>query len=36
MDEINDPMLSLEESLKDTYRIDYYYRHLYYISSAIK
>ncbi|KEH30287.1 putative beta-glucosidase [Medicago truncatula] len=36
MDELNDPTLSLEEALMDTYRIDYFYRHLYYISSAIK
>ncbi|XP_027355979.1 beta-glucosidase 12-like [Abrus precatorius] len=36
MDEFNDPTLSLEEALMDTYRIDYFYRHLYYISIAIK
>ncbi|KEH30282.1 putative beta-glucosidase [Medicago truncatula] len=36
MDELNDPTLSLEEALMDTYRIDYFYRHLYYVSSAIK
>lgn len=36
MDELNDPTLSLEEALMDTYRIDYFYRHLYYISTAIK
>ncbi|CAJ1933287.1 unnamed protein product [Sphenostylis stenocarpa] len=36
MDEHNDPKLSLEESLMDTYRIDYFYRHLYYILIAIK
>ncbi|CAJ1956988.1 unnamed protein product [Sphenostylis stenocarpa] len=36
MDEYNDPKLSLEESLMDTYRIDYFYRHLYYILIAIK
>ncbi|XP_050896284.1 cyanogenic beta-glucosidase isoform X1 [Lathyrus oleraceus] len=35
-DELNDPTLSLEESLIDTYRIDYYYRHLYYLQTAIK
>ncbi|KAI5382248.1 variant 2, Beta-glucosidase 12, partial [Lathyrus oleraceus] len=35
-DEFNDPTLSLEESLLDTYRIDYYYRHLYYIETAIR
>nr|AAV34606.1 beta-glycosidase [Dalbergia nigrescens] len=36
MDETNDPSLSLEESLMDTYRIDSYYRHLFYVLSAIK
>ncbi|KAL9296525.1 hypothetical protein ACSQ67_022421 [Phaseolus vulgaris] len=36
MDESNDPTLSLEESLMDTYRIDYFYRHLYYILISIK
>lgn len=36
MDEFNDPTLSLEEALMDTYRIDYFYRHLYYILIAIK
>lgn len=36
MDELNDPTLSLEEALMDTYRIDYFYRHLYHVSSAIK
>ncbi|XP_073226438.1 beta-glucosidase 12-like isoform X2 [Cicer arietinum] len=36
IDEINDPTLPLEEALMDTYRIDYFHRHLYYISSAIK
>ncbi|KAL5056412.1 hypothetical protein RYX36_037094, partial [Vicia faba] len=35
-DEFNDPTLSLEESLIDTYRIDYYYRHLYYLQTAIR
>ncbi|CAI8616317.1 unnamed protein product [Vicia faba] len=35
-DEFNDPTLSLEESLIDTYRIDYFYRHLYYLQTAIK
>ncbi|CAI8616321.1 unnamed protein product [Vicia faba] len=34
--EFSDPTLSLEESLLDTYRIDYYYRHLYYLATAIK
>ncbi|KAF7824060.1 beta-glucosidase 12-like [Senna tora] len=36
IDEIKDPTLSLEEALMDTYRIDYYYRHLYYLQLAIK
>lgn len=36
IDEFNDPTLSLEEALMDTYRIDYYHRHLFYIQSAIK
>ncbi|KAK7262560.1 hypothetical protein RJT34_30134 [Clitoria ternatea] len=36
MDESNDPTLPLEEALMDTYRIDFFYRHLYYISAAIK
>ncbi|GAU50752.1 hypothetical protein TSUD_410600 [Trifolium subterraneum] len=36
MNEVNDPTLSVEEALLDTYRIDYYYRHFYYIHSAIK
>ncbi|QHO55195.1 beta-glucosidase 13 isoform X1 [Arachis hypogaea] len=36
IDEFNDPTLSLEEALMDTFRIDYYYRHLYYVSTAIK
>ncbi|KAG4967165.1 hypothetical protein JHK82_032881 [Glycine max] len=35
-DEFNDPTLSLEESLLDTYRVDYLYRHLYYLQTAIK
>ncbi|KAF7824021.1 beta-glucosidase 12-like [Senna tora] len=34
--EINDPTLSLKEALMDTYRIDYCYRHLYYLQLAIK
>ncbi|KAJ7949297.1 Beta-glucosidase [Quillaja saponaria] len=34
--ERDDPSLSLEEALMDTYRIDFYYRHLYYLLSAIK
>ncbi|XP_027357327.1 beta-glucosidase 12-like [Abrus precatorius] len=36
MDEFNDPTLSLEQALRDTDRIDYYYHHLYYLQSAIK
>ncbi|OIW08963.1 hypothetical protein TanjilG_05939 [Lupinus angustifolius] len=36
VDEFNDPTLSLKEALIDTFRIDYYYRHLYYLQSAIK
>ncbi|KAF7824014.1 beta-glucosidase 12-like [Senna tora] len=36
IDEINDPTLSLKEALMDAYRIDYYYRHLYYLQLAIK
>ncbi|AES86837.2 putative beta-glucosidase [Medicago truncatula] len=36
MNEDNDSTLSLEEALMDTNRIDYYYRHLYYVSSAIR
>ncbi|KAL9296523.1 hypothetical protein ACSQ67_022419 [Phaseolus vulgaris] len=35
-DEVNDPTLSLEESLRDTYRVDYLYWHLYYLQTAIK
>ncbi|KAF7824010.1 cyanogenic beta-glucosidase-like isoform X1 [Senna tora] len=35
-DEYNDPTLSLAEALMDTSRIDYYYRHLYYLQTAIK
>ncbi|MED6126117.1 Beta-glucosidase 13 [Stylosanthes scabra] len=35
-DEFNDPTLSLEEALIDTYRIDYFYRHLYYLHTAIR
>ncbi|XP_022634119.1 beta-glucosidase 12 isoform X3 [Vigna radiata var. radiata] len=35
-DEFDDPTLSLEESLLDTYRVDYIYRHLYYLQTAIK
>ncbi|CAL0332467.1 unnamed protein product [Lupinus luteus] len=36
VDEYNDPTLSLKEALIDTFRIDYYFRHLYYLRSAIK
>jgi beta-glucosidase len=36
MNEFNDATLPVEEALLDTYRIDYYYRHLYYIRLAIK
>ncbi|CAL0304191.1 unnamed protein product [Lupinus luteus] len=35
-DEYNDPTLSLEEALIDTYRVDYFYRHLYYLQIAIR
>ncbi|KAJ1377066.1 Glycosyl hydrolases family 1, N-terminal conserved site, partial [Sesbania bispinosa] len=35
IDEFNDPTLSLEEALIDTFRVDYYYRHLFYLQSAI-
>ncbi|OIW03566.1 hypothetical protein TanjilG_30986 [Lupinus angustifolius] len=36
VDEFNDPTLSLEDALRDTPRIDYYYHHLYFLQSAIK
>ncbi|XP_061367286.1 beta-glucosidase 12-like [Gastrolobium bilobum] len=36
MDEFDDPTLSLQEALIDTFRIDYYYRHLFYLQSAIR
>ncbi|KAJ1378831.1 Glycoside hydrolase family 1 [Sesbania bispinosa] len=36
MNEFNDPTLSVEEALLDTYRFDYYYRHFFYLRSAIK
>nr|AAF04007.1 dalcochinin 8'-O-beta-glucoside beta-glucosidase precursor [Dalbergia cochinchinensis] len=36
IDEKNDASLSLEESLIDTYRIDSYYRHLFYVRYAIR
>ncbi|XP_045825701.1 beta-glucosidase 12-like [Trifolium pratense] len=35
INEYDDPSLSLEESLLDTYRIDYHYRHLFYLREAI-
>ncbi|KAL5130107.1 Beta-glucosidase 24 [Glycine soja] len=35
-DELNDPTLSLEESMIDTYRVDYFYRYLYYLQMAIR
>ncbi|KAK7257865.1 hypothetical protein RIF29_32155 [Crotalaria pallida] len=36
INEYDDPELSLEESLLDTYRVDYHYRHLYYLQFAIE
>ncbi|KAL5156784.1 Beta-glucosidase 12 [Glycine soja] len=36
IDEFNDPTLSLEEALLDSFRIDYHYRHLFYLHSAIR
>ncbi|KAE9593298.1 putative beta-glucosidase [Lupinus albus] len=36
MNEFNDPTLSLDEALVDTYRIDYIYRHLFYLRYAIE
>jgi len=36
INEYDDPSLSLEESLMDTYRVDYHYRHLFYLNEAIK
>ncbi|KAG2397803.1 Beta-glucosidase 13 [Vigna angularis] len=36
VNEYDDPSLSLEESLLDIYRIDYHYRHFYYLLDAIK
>ncbi|KAG4973932.1 hypothetical protein JHK87_030753 [Glycine soja] len=36
INEYNEPTLSLEESLIDTFRIDYHYRHLFYLQSAIR
>ncbi|KAJ7947513.1 Beta-glucosidase [Quillaja saponaria] len=34
--DFNDPDILLEDALLDTYRVDYYYRHLYLLSQAIK
>lgn len=36
IDEKNDPTLSLDEALKDTHRIKYYYDHLSHLRSAIR
>ncbi|KAI4324286.1 hypothetical protein L6164_023837 [Bauhinia variegata] len=36
IDELNNATLPLEEALNDTYRIDYYYGHLYYLQTAIR
>ncbi|WVZ02223.1 hypothetical protein V8G54_023029 [Vigna mungo] len=36
INDYDDPSLSLEESLLDIYRIDYHYRHLYYLQEAMK
>ena len=36
INEYSDPTLSVQESLMDTFRIDYHYRHLYYLRSAIE
>ncbi|XP_004295223.1 PREDICTED: beta-glucosidase 12-like [Fragaria vesca subsp. vesca] len=36
IDEFNDPKLSLEEALFDNQRVDYYFRHLYYLQKAIE
>ncbi|KAE9593297.1 hypothetical protein Lal_00029066 [Lupinus albus] len=36
INEFNDPTLSVEEALMDTFRIDYHYRHLFYLRSAIR
>ncbi|KHN06219.1 Non-cyanogenic beta-glucosidase, partial [Glycine soja] len=36
MNEFNDPILPVEEDILDICRIDYYYRHFYYLRSAIK
>lgn len=36
IDEVNDPKLTPEEALVDNMRIDYYYRHLYFLQKAIR
>ncbi|XP_015875970.3 beta-glucosidase 13 [Ziziphus jujuba] len=36
VDEFNDPKLPLKKALIDNHRIDYHYRHLYYLQRAIK
>ncbi|CAI9089961.1 OLC1v1024619C1 [Oldenlandia corymbosa var. corymbosa] len=36
VDEVNNPRLSLEQSLQDSFRIQFYYRHLQYVRNAIK
>jgi beta-glucosidase/6-phospho-beta-glucosidase/beta-galactosidase len=36
VDEFNDPKLTLEEALADNQRIDYHFRHLYYLRASIK
>ncbi|KAK9941276.1 hypothetical protein M0R45_017889 [Rubus argutus] len=36
VDEFNDPKLTLEEALADNQRIDYHFRHLYYLQASIK
>ena len=36
VNEFNDPNLSLEDALLDNQRVDYHFRHLYYLREAIK
>ncbi|XP_052733602.1 beta-glucosidase 13-like isoform X2 [Vigna angularis] len=36
INDYDDPSLSLEESLLDIYRVDYHYRHLYFLQEAMK
>ncbi|PQM38546.1 hypothetical protein Pyn_36360 [Prunus yedoensis var. nudiflora] len=36
VDEFNDPKIPLEQALNDTYRIDFYYRHLCYLHAAMR